>query len=280
MLTPFKLSDGRSLFLRETNAGASHWVVFLPGSSAELWDFTWAEQRALLEPLYGRANLLQVNKPGIREDGSVNKRAFEKSFRRNIRVKDYAEIIRECIPTRGTVSLLGYSEGAYLAPEVATLERRVRSMTLISGGTRSWLDEEIFKPGATNLNPILKRIASVYARPTSTILRWHGNSHATWTSYDNDNTLHSLEKLKLPILALFASEDVMIDLESARTDLERLRRELGKDITLRTFDGVDHTLERYWIKALRAAGTFFNKNILSSRSSRLIMPRNLETPLR
>ena len=158
MLTPFKLSDGRSLFLRETNAGASHWVVFLPGSSAEVWDFTWAEQRALLEPLHGRANLLQINKPGIREDGSVNKRAFEKSFRRNIRVKDYAEIIRECIPTRGTVSLLGYSEGAYLAPEVATLERRVRSMTLISGGTRSWLDEEIFKPGVTNLSPILKRI--------------------------------------------------------------------------------------------------------------------------
>ena len=69
MLTPFKLSDGRSLYLRETNAGASHWVVFLPGSSAELWDFTWAEQRALLEPLHGRANLLQINKPGIREDG-------------------------------------------------------------------------------------------------------------------------------------------------------------------------------------------------------------------
>jgi pimeloyl-ACP methyl ester carboxylesterase len=280
MLTPFKLSDGRSLYLRETNAGASHWVVFLPGSSAELWDFTWAEQRALLEPLRGRANLLQVNKPGIREDGSVDRRAFEKSFRRHTRVKDYAEVLSECIPARGTVSLLGFSEGAYLSPEVALLDSRVRAMTLLCGGTRSWVDEEIYKPSALNLRPILKRIGQIYANPGSLKKKWHGNSHATWTSDDNDNTILALERLRMPILALFASEDDMIDNDSARGDLERLKREDGRDIIVRTYQGVDHTLEHCWIKALRAAGVFFNRNILSSRGRGLINSRIIETRVR
>lgn len=276
MLAPFSLSDGRLVFVRETNVGASHWIVFLPGSSAELWDFGWGESRALLEPLRGRANLLQVNKPGILADGKVNRRAFEASFRRHQRVKDYAEILKECIPAEHRIFLLGFSEGAYLGPEVALRDDRVQALALISGGTRSWLDEEIYKPSALRMQPIFKRIGAVYARPYSTALTWHGNSHATWTSYDNDDTLFALEKLSLPILAVHASEDIMIDLDSARGDLERLRRE-GRDITLRLFAGVDHTLERHWLKALRAAGAFFNKNLTQRRIRRLPKFSILET---
>ncbi len=276
MLSPFPLSDGRIVFVRETNVGASHWIVFLPGSSAELWDFGWGESRALLEPLRGRANLLQVNKPGILGDGKVAWKEFEASFRRDQRVKDYNEILKACIPPGHKIFLLGFSEGAYLSPEVALHDARVRGLALISGGTRSWVDEEIFKPSAKNLGPILKRVAAVYARPHSTTLTWHGNSHATWTSYDNDNTLLALRKLSLPILAIHASEDVMIDLDSARGDLLKLKGE-GKNITLRMFEGVDHTLERHWLKALRAAGVFFNENLTRKSSRRLPKLRFLET---
>jgi predicted esterase len=277
MLSPFLHSDGRLVYVRESNVGASHWVVFLPGSSAELWDFGWGEIRALLEPLKGKANLLQVNKPGIGADGSVNKREFEKSFRRSQRVKDYAEILRECIPSQHKIFLLGFSEGAYLGPEVALRDKRTRALALICGGTRSWLDEEIYKPCALNLRPIFQRVGQVYARPHSTTLKWHGNSHATWISYDNDDTLRALEKLALPVLAMHASEDIMIDNDSATADLLRLKRE-GKDITLRMFEGVDHTLERHWLKALRAAGTFFHKNLRSSGAHRWTKPSIFEKP--
>lgn len=277
MLSPFPLSDGRIVYVRESNVGASHWIVFLPGSSAELWDFGWGECRALLEPMRGKANLLQVNKPGIDGDGKVDKRVFEKSFRRQQRVKDYAEILRECIPSQHGIFLLGFSEGAYLSPEVALHDARVRALSLICGGTRSWLDEEILKDCAVNLRPILKRVGAVYAKPRSTRLKWHGNSHATWTSYDGDDTLKALEKLALPVLAMHASEDIMIDNDSARADLLRLKQE-GKDITLRMFDGVDHTLERHWLKALRASGTFFYKNLRSSGARRWTKPAFFEKP--
>lgn len=262
MFQPFTLHDGRRLLIREIRGASDVWVVFLPGSSAEIWDFDWAELRALFDPMQGRANLLVINKPGMLPNGKVQPRAFEASFRRDRRVRDYLEVMRRCVPKSARIFLLGFSEGAYLAPEVALHDSRVRALSLISGGTRSWIDEEILKPCALNLGPVFRRVGRIYARPHSTSEHWFGISHATFTSYDNDRTLESLEKLNRPILAIHSDRDVMIDLDSARGDLLRLKRE-GKDITLRLFEGVDHTLEHLWYKALRASGMFFRKQALA-----------------
>jgi hypothetical protein len=141
-------------------------------------------------------------------------------------------------------------------------------LALICGGTRSWLDEEIYKARPHELSRALKQIERVYAKPQSTKLTWFGYSFATWTSYDTDATAKALEQLTIPILGLFSSHDRLIDVESARGDLER-QREMGKPVRTRVFEGVDHTLEHKWPAAWRAVGAFYRSSETMASATRM-----------
>lgn len=268
MLHDFKLSDGRQLAIRETLADTPSrwWVVFLPGSAAEFWDLDWIERRSLFQHLPTAVNLLVINKPGISQSGRVHHATFEKSFRRSTRIQDYREVLRALVPRGHNILVMGFSEGAYLAPDVILGDRRVRALALICGGTRSWIDEEIYKMTLRETPHVLRRVSAIYARPESTRLSWHGISHPAWISYDNDNTVLALEKLRLPILAIQADRDRMIDVKSAIEDLERIRQNFNPQILIRMLKGVDHTLGHKWPRTLSMISHFFAKNMVKAKS--------------
>jgi hypothetical protein len=94
MFRELLLSDKRSLLIQEeTQPETRDWIVFLPGSGAELWDLGEDEKRALFNERKAKANLLVINKPGIAWGGRVDKKIFEESFRRDRRVQDYLEVM-------------------------------------------------------------------------------------------------------------------------------------------------------------------------------------------
>ncbi len=261
MLSEIHLSDGRPLCICEypADADSQSWIVFLPGSGAEFWDFSWSERRALLSAFSGAEtpHLLMINKPGIDLEGTLEPQLYEHSFRRSRRISDYREVLKQIIPADDRIFLIGFSEGAYLAPDIALGDSRIQAGGLLSGGTRSWLDEEIYKSNdPRTLRETLNRVAKVYLTPKSTRAMWHRVSHATWTSYDTDATRESLGQLRLPIFAAFGSEDRMIDVASALEDLGTITK---ARVVTRVYDGVDHTLEHRWISALRACGEFFKQ---------------------
>lgn len=273
------LKDGRKLMIRESLTGSRFWLVFLSGSAAEWSDFDALETQDLMGRFREEPNLLIIGKPGVAPDGRVSEAAFERSFRRDLRVRDYLDVLRQQIPARDKILLMGFSEGAYLSPEIASLDPRVRAVALLSGGTRSWIDEEIYKMGARQEGKVLKRIGRVYARPESRTLTWFGNSHATWMSYDNERTAESLRALRIPILAIHGSNDRMIDVDSARQDLRDLS---NPQVEMHLLNGEDHTLGERWNFALKLVSRFFagvtKRAANSPRSQTLARSESARTP--
>src|SRR5690606_17825047 len=107
----------------------------------------YAHPRQELKNLLGRSfiegfNLLILNKPGV-GPRDLDPEVFETSFRRKTRVQDCLFALKSLIPQGHRVVLVGYSEGAYLAPEIANRDSRVQKLVMIGGGTRGWLKEEI-----------------------------------------------------------------------------------------------------------------------------------------
>ena len=107
MLKNFKLERGRSLLLQEVKQDheTNDWIVFFPGSSAELWNLGWSEQRSLTQA--SKANLLVINKPGVNLKGKIDQQKFEASFRRSTRVKDYLDVLKGNIPRDASIYLVG-----------------------------------------------------------------------------------------------------------------------------------------------------------------------------
>jgi pimeloyl-ACP methyl ester carboxylesterase len=252
------LQDGRKILASgRLMPRARDWLVCLPGSATELWQLDEGECRSLrrgLGPTSSRYNLMVLNKPGLGLKGRIDDRVFELSFRQEQRRRDYLEALKLLIPKEDRVFLLGFSEGAYLAPQIARLDDRIKALALLSGGTRSWLDEEVFK--SRRPEQALRKIAQVYGRPASRTPGWHGLSNATWMSYDNDNTLLALQSLSLPVFTAHGELDNMIDLQTTFADLAKLRQE-GKRISSTLHKNVDHTLDHKWLSTLEASARFF-----------------------
>jgi pimeloyl-ACP methyl ester carboxylesterase len=140
--------------------------------------------------------------------------------------------------------LVGYSEGAYLAPEVALSDDRVEAVVMIGGGTRGWLKEEISNAKKSDLSYVRKQIREIESSPNS-LKKWNGFSYATWYSYREDRTLESLRRLHTPALAILGRRDRTIDFKSTVQDLKRLRRQRHW-IEIEVIRQCGHSFKGHW----------------------------------
>lgn len=232
------------------------WIVLIPESGADFH----ADSRRELKILLGRSmvenfNVMVINKPGLGPKG-LEKGAFEASFRRDHRVRDNLAALKAVIPRNHEIILVGYSEGAYLAPEIALRDRRVKRIVMIGGGTRGWLREELRNASCEREKAALRRqIQKIYRRPHSTE-EWNGFSFATWYSYREDRTLNSLKKLNVPGLVLLGARDRTIDYQTTVNDVRRLAR--VKPIELRVFGHCGHSFASHWPEAAKEIRRFLN----------------------
>lgn len=256
-LSPVKVSltFGRYLFagVSKTKKQSKKWVVFVPESDSE---FMPAHRRDL-EKLVGRraassVNFLVINKPGQHID-HVDPKVFERSFRRQRRIDDAVRAIQQVVPEGHSIHIVGYSEGAYLAPQVALRDKRVRTVTMIGGGTRGWLKEELNTARATEKRDYERAIRKIHRNPNSSEV-WNGFSFATWYSYRGDNTLQALRKLKIPMLAILGARDRVIDLKSTIFDLVLISER--KDVEIHIFGDCGHQFTRHWHPVSKILGRY------------------------
>jgi pimeloyl-ACP methyl ester carboxylesterase len=233
------LSQNRQLIAAYSKAArpSRRWLVFLTESGAEFQPATRAEAKTLLGDLAEEFNYLVINKPGLNPSGK-DRVAFEHSFRRGLRISDALEAMRVVVPAGDKIYLVGYSEGAYLAPEVAIRDARVQALVMVGGGTRGWLKEELSNAGSREKIALRRQIAKIQKQPRA-LTKWNGFSYATWNSYRSDSTLAALKRLKIPALSILGEKDKVIDLKATLRDLSRMKK---VDLTLLP----DHGHELAW----------------------------------
>jgi len=180
-LITISLSQDRSLIASYSLAKtkSKRWIVFLTESGS---DFRSADRKEL-ESLVGKKvaryfNFLIVNKPGL-SPGKINRNLFEQSFRRIRRIEDALMTMKTVIPTNHEIHLVGYSEGAYLTPQVARRDKRVKTISMLGGGTRGWLKEELSTATPREKKSYARTISNIYKNPNS-LEKWNGFSYATW----------------------------------------------------------------------------------------------------
>lgn len=245
LIASYSLSKSRS---RE-------WLVFLPESGSE---YRGGDRREL-EELVGRRlakkfNFLVINKPGVLID-FVDREVFEDSFRRPKRIDDALAAISAIIPSKANIHLVGYSEGAYLAPQVARLDKRVRSMCMIGGGTRGWLKEE-FNNASNREKPEYQRKIREIARNPNSERKWNGFSFATWHSYRGDHTLRALRDVPVPTLAILGARDRVIDLKTTIVDLVLVSQR--QPIQVHIFGNCGHQFSKHWKHVSRVLSRFLS----------------------
>lgn len=229
------------------------WVVFLPESGSDFRRGSRRELASLVGPrMSKRFNFLVVNKSGVAPE-TTNKKIYEISFRRRYRIADAVAVLRAMVPKGDRIHLVGYSEGAYLAPQIGRLDKRVRSVTMIGGGTRGWLKEELSNAGPREKTGFRKKIKEIYRHPKATT-KWNGFSYATWYSYRGDNTLKALRDVRGPTLAILGARDRVIDLKSTIVDLMLVSE--NQPIQVHVFGDCGHHFSKHWLQVSRVLGRF------------------------
>jgi pimeloyl-ACP methyl ester carboxylesterase len=252
------LKKGRSLIASFSLAQAKsrQWIVFLPESGSDFRDGSRSELKDLVgSRLAQKFNFLVINKPGVTID-KTHKLEFEKSFLREYRVNDAAVTLKKMIPKGDKIYLVGYSEGAYLAPQVAGLDKRVHAVVMIGGGTRGWLKEELSNATNKEKPEFKRRIKDIYKHPHSP-KKWNGFSYATWYSYRGDNTLRALKQGKVPTLSILGARDRVIDLRSTIVDLMLVSER--KPIQVHVFGDCGHHFTKHWMPVSRVLSRFLSE---------------------
>lgn len=263
ILRSVRLRDGRNVVVgfREAPIENRKWVVFLPGSSAQLHQAEEYDIQKLLGSESDHTHFLVINKAGLKIDKSINKKVFEKSFQRSQRIDDVIEVIRKIVPRGHEICLVGYSEGAYIAPEIATRLPSVKALVLMAGGTRGWLAEELRKMKPKELLGAADRLVEIYAQKNPK-KKWKGVTHSTWLSYDNNQTLRALEQLDIPVFSIYGDEDELVDTVSVAQDFKWLKRMKPALVQHKTLSGFGHDFNERWDLVYGYAHKFMRSHFL------------------
>lgn len=256
------LTKGRNLIASFSMATkrSRRWLVFLTESASDFREGDRKELESLVGARVARHfNFLVINKPGL-SPHSTDRDLFEKSFRRTRRIEDALKAMKAVIPKNHQIHLVGYSEGAYLAPQVAKRDKRVATVSMIGGGTRGWLKEEYNTAGLSERKEYLKKIKDIYRNPRS-LEKWNGFSYATWYSYRGDNTLQALRNLKRPTLAILGARDRVIDLRSTIVDMVLISEK--QPVHIHVFGDCGHYFSKHWSQVELVLGRFLTDNVLS-----------------
>lgn len=162
-------------------------------------------------------------------------------------VADYSEFINAQVRSVGikpkNVVLVGISEGALPAADIAGLSPAITHLAIIGSGGYSMRTSlaTLRKKGTTSfdVNAGWERIAT---DPRSIEKNWFGNSYRWWSDIMDLDPLPSLLKLNIPILLAIGERDESVPVESAHF-LDMKFKEAGKgNLTLRVYPDADHRL--------------------------------------
>lgn len=256
------LGEGRtiSLSVLELHPQSNKWVIASPGTTTRFHNARELTQEPEFRILLNSGfNIAYLNKTGVFGD-NFDYDMFMDSFRANLRIQDSLAALRDGLPGENReFYLVTMSESSYFAPELALAEPRIKALVMKSGGTRPWLAEELTKMSPWRRKRARKMVAKIRASEVPDNMEWQGYPAAALRSFDQIRTKEALMKLKIPVLAILAADDSLIDINGAIQDLAQVaRRKDSKLSRVILFEGGHGLIDRNFTVA-RHTLTFINR---------------------
>lgn len=162
-------------------------------------------------------------------------------------VSDYSEFIAAQLaaaPVRPKrVLLVGVSEGALVAPKVATRHPEVTHLAIIGDG--AWTMREslrhLYRTHVISFD-VDAEWKKIEAERDSLEQEWFGNPYRWWNDVMDISAKGDLLKLKIPILVGFGEHDTSVPVESAVALKSAFDAEHKTNLTLIVYPGADHRL--------------------------------------
>ncbi|MDX9750025.1 MAG: hypothetical protein RBT71_02975 [Flavobacteriales bacterium] len=249
-------------------------LVFLDGSGAHPImsvepgpDGAWLTYSTIPEGLRetaARHHIVLVSKPAVplidtvrSREATVPPAAYTEKLSADWRAQAASRAITEVLEhypvDRGRIGVMGFSEGAQVAPRVAVIDPRITHVMAFAGGALNQFFHPIIElrmdaaRGAITHQEAQARIDSlfaeyerIYADPQATDKSYWGHSYLRWSSFTDPPTLDAFVSLDIPVYLAQGSTDRNTQpLGADYVRLEFLRRR-KTNLTFRAYPGCDH----------------------------------------
>ena len=286
----YRLSDKMlgqvDFYIRTINNGKSKpLLVFLDGSgNYPLFRYVTDKKsttilQTISSPILDNAdeyNLVLISKPGVpfsdtvtvpdlaklrssqlEKPNEIYNRLLSLDWRAKAADKAINHIVQYKVIPFSKIAVIGYSEGARVAPKVALLNKHVKQVACLAGGglnqfydyiitERNKADkgEITFEQSQRNIDSLNMVFDDIYRQPHRTDKSWNGHTYLRWSSFCKDVPLEHLLKLDIPIYIAKGTNDTNSQVLSYDyVKLEFLRQ--GKtNITYVNYVGADHGFNR------------------------------------
>ena len=248
---PYQFKDGKTssyyTFTVGDNPRPSTIVFFYGGSGCASWKYVMP---AYLDGFTEPARVFVLNKRFV-DDRSNGMFGCSKEFHRANNPDqweaDYSEFVSaqlsKASPRPKNVVLVGVSEGAYPAEEVARRLPAVTHLAIIGAGGYS-MRTSLATLAQNGIIPydVDAGWQEITSDPQSLDKHWYGNPYRWWYDIMDVDPMKDLLALNIPILAGIGEKDKSVPVESARF-LETEFRKAGKrNLFLHVYSGADHRL--------------------------------------
>lgn len=160
------------------------------------------------------------------------------------------------------IVVCGYSEGAQVAPILATKNKKItHCIAFVGGGLNQFFNQIIdFRIAAKkneiseqeaqhNIDSIYHEFEKIYNNPKSTNDFWFGHTYLRWSSFCSVPTIEYLANLSIPIYLAQGTDDESTSILSSdyiRLEFLRLRKH---NLTQKIYANCDHMFNRKSIKS-------------------------------
>ncbi len=232
-------------------------VLYLTGSSCQPAAHELPYLRPLVQSGYA---VLAPEKRGVRppDGGEPCSDEFLLTNDRHQRLADVGRVLtsasRLVARWNGGMIIIGASEGASIAPEIAERNPSTAALALLGAGGWSQAEElkgirekELRRQGKTagevrdDLSALNTKFDEIRRAPTA-VTYWLGetNTYKRWASYLDYSPLEFLLKVTCPVFLAIGTEDASVPVESADAVFQEFQR-LGKNsLHYKRYDGLDH----------------------------------------
>lgn len=162
-------------------------------------------------------------------------------------------LIKKLPIDKNKIIVIGYSEGAQVAPKVAVLNKNVTHVVCMVGNALNQLYDFILearlKAERKEISPeesqqivdsLYKEYEKIYKNPAAVNQFWYGATYLKWSSFSKTTPLENMLQLDIPILYIAGGKDnnqTILDMDYAK--LEFLRK--GKmNLTYKVYPNCNH----------------------------------------
>lgn len=156
------------------------------------------------------------------------------------------------------VIVLGFSEGAQVAANLASKNKEIDYLLLVSGNGLNQLYDFIINArlkaergqmthnqAQSEIDSLYRKFKDIYAHPESTTRFWQGHTYKRWASFANNPPVEALTQVDIPIYIANGSRDQnspVLNTDYMKLQFQRLGK---KNITYRVYPGYDHQFNEH-----------------------------------